>query len=103
MDLSSIFSFLRSSFWIILSLFIIFIIMMYISQDNMIFARVVNGLRYPEDNPDPWKSPLQLGLNYKEVSTRTKDNLRLVGWLVYQQENTKSRTLLYFHENAGSK
>ena len=103
MDLSSIFSFFRSAFWLIIVLFIIFIVMMYMNQDNLIFPTAVNGLRYPEDNPDPWKSPLQLGLNYKEISTRTKDNIRLVGWLVYQQENVKSRTLLYFHENAGSK
>ena len=103
MDLSSIFSFFRSAFWLFLVLFILFAVMMYMNQDNLIFPTAVNGLKYPEDNPDPWKSPLQLGLNYKEVSTRTKDNLKLVGWLVYQQENVKSRTLLYFHENAGSK
>ena len=103
MDLSSIFSFFRSAFWLIIVLFIIFIVMMYMNQDNLIFPTAVNGLRYPEDNPDPWKTPLQLGLNYKEISTRTKDNIRLVGWLVYQQENVKRRTLLYFHENAGSK
>ena len=103
MDLTSIFSFFRSAFWLFLVLFILFAVMMYMNQDNLIFPTAVNGLKYPEDNPDPWKSPLQLGLNYKEVSTRTKDNLKLVGWLVYQQENVKSRTLLYFHENAGSK
>jgi len=72
------------------------------NQDNLIFPTVVNGLKYPEQNPDPWKSPLQLGLKYKEVTTRTKDNVKLVGWLVYQEENVKSRTLLYFHENAGN-
>ena len=103
MDLTSIFSFFRSAFWLFLVLFILFAVMMYMNQDNLIFPTAVNGLKYPEDNPDPWKSPLQLGLNYKEVSTRTKDNFKLVGWLVYQQENVKSRTLLYFHENAGSK
>lgn len=103
MDLSSIINFFRSTFWIILIIFIIFAVMMYMNQDNLIFPTVVNGLKYPEQNPDPWKSPFQLGLKYKEVTTRTKDNVKLVGWLVYQEENVKSRTLLYFHENAGSK
>ncbi len=103
MDLTSIFSFFRSAFWLFLVLFILFAVMMYMNQDNLIFPTVVNGLKYPEQNPDPWKSPLQLGLKYKEVTTRTKDNVKLVGWLVYQEENVKSRTLLYFHENAGSK
>jgi hypothetical protein len=42
-------------------------------------------------------------LRYKEVKTKTLDNINLVGWLVYKEENTKRRTLLYFHENAGSK
>ena len=103
MDLSSILNFFRSSLWFIVVIFIAFAIMMYLNQDNLIFPTTINGLKYPEDNPDPWKSPLQLGLKYKEISTKTKDNIKLVGWLVYQEENKKSRTLLYFHENAGSK
>ena len=52
---------------------------------------------------DPYKSPLQLGLRYKEVKVKTNDNFTLYGWLVYLEENKKNRTLLYFHENAGSK
>jgi len=103
MDLTSIYNFFRSSVGILVIIFIIFAIMMYLNQDNLIFPTVVNGLKYPEENPDPWKSPLQLGLKYKEVQTRTKDNIKLVGWLVYGEENVKKRTLLYFHENAGSK
>ena len=103
MDLNSILNFLRSGFWGILVIFIAFVIMMYLNQDNLVFPTIVNGLKYPEDNPDGWKSPLQLGLKYKEVKTKTKDNIKLVGWLVYQEENVKTKTLLYFHENAGSK
>ena len=69
----------------------------------MIFPTSINGMQYPEQNPDPYKSPLQLGLKYKEVRTKTKDNIKLAGWLVYKEENLKLPTLLYFHENAGSK
>ena len=103
MDLASIFSFLRQIFWIILILVIFLTLYMYLNQENMIFPTSINGMKYPEDNPYPYKSPIQLGLNYKEVKTKTSDNIKLVGWLVYKEENIKKRTLLYFHENAGSK
>ena len=103
MDLASIFNFLRQMFWIILVLVVLLTLYLYLNQENMIFPTSVNGMKYPEDNPDPYKSPLQLGLRYKEVKTKTLDNINLVGWLVYKEENTKRRTLLYFHENAGSK
>ena len=103
MDLSSVFNFFRSVIWFVVIIFIIFALMMYFNQDNLIFPTAVNGLKYPEDNPDPWKSPLQLHLKYKDIQARTKDNIKLAGWLVYKEENAKKRTLLYFHENAGSK
>ena len=103
MDLSSIWNFIHQIFWIALVLFIIFTVYLYFNQENLLFPTTINGMKYPEDNPDPYKSPLQLGLKYKEIKTKTKDNLILYGWLVYLEENNKNRTLLYFHENAGSK
>ena len=101
--LNSIFSFFRSTFGIIIIIFIIFCFIMYKNQDNLIFPTSVNGLQYPEDNPDPYKSPIQLGLRYKDIRAITSDGIKLAGWLVYREENKKQRTLLYFHENAGSK
>ena len=103
MDLTSIFNFLSQMFWMGLVLVIVFSLYLYFNQENMIFPTSINGMKYPEDNPYPYKSPIQLGLNYKEVKTKTSDNIKLVGWLVYKEENIKKRTLLYFHENAGSK
>ena len=103
MDLSSIFAFFRQMFWVILVFVIMITLYMYFNQENMIFPTSINGMKYPYNNPDPYKSPLQLGLKYKEVKTKTFDNLNLVGWLVYGVENVKNKTLLYFHENAGSK
>ena len=103
MDLTSIFNFISQMLWIGLILVIIFTVYMYFNQENMIFPTSINGMKYPEDNPDPYKSPLQLGLKYKEVRTKTSDNITLVGWLVYLEENIKHKTMLYFHENAGSK
>ena len=103
MDFSSIFDFFRQAFWIIFVLALMLTLYLYFNQENMIFPTSINGMKYPHDNPDPYKNPLQLGLKYKEVKTKTKDNINLVGWLVYGEEYTKNKTLLYFHENAGSK
>ncbi len=76
--------------------------MMYLKQDELIYPTVVNGFKIPEDNPDPFKSPTQFNLKYKEIKVRTIDNVTLFGWLVYKKD-TPNKTLLYFHENAGSK
>ena len=103
MDFSWIFDSLSQIIFfgvIIISLMIVYL---YFNQGNMLFPTSINGMKYPEDNPDPYKSPLQLGLKYKEIRAITPDNIKLVGWLVYMEENKKNRTLLYFHENAGSK
>ena len=103
MDLSWIFDSLSQIIIFGVVITSLLIIYLYFKQENMIFPTSINGMKYPEDNPDPYKSPLQLGLKYKEIKTITADNIKLVGWLVYMEENKKNRTLLYFHENAGSK
>ncbi len=103
MDLSWIFDSLSQIIIFGVVITSLLIIYLYFKQENMIFPTSINGMKYPEDNPDPYKSPLQLGLKYKEIKTITPDNIKLVGWLVYMEENKKNRTLLYFHENAGSK
>ena len=103
MDLTSIFNFLSQMFWMGLVLVIVFSLYLYFNQENMIFPTSINGMKYPEDNPDPYKSPIQLGLRYKDIRAITSDGIKLAGWLVYREENEKQRTLLYFHENAGSK
>ena len=103
MDLSWIFDSLSQIIIFGVVITSLLIIYLYFKQENMIFPTSINGMKYPTDNPDPYKSPLQLGLKYKEIKTITPDNIKLVGWLVYMEENKKNRTLLYFHENAGSK
>jgi hypothetical protein len=90
-------------FWMGLVLVIVFSLYLYFNQENMIFPTSINGMKYPEDNPDPYKSPIQLGLRYKDIRAITSDGIKLAGWLVYREEKKKQRTLLYFHENAGSK
>ena len=42
-------------------------------------------------------------MKYEEIWLRTKDNLKLQGWFLYQPTDTQKReTLVFFHENAGN-
>ena len=100
--LNTIITFLKQSGIILLILFIIFILMMYLNQDHIIYVTEVNGLKYPSDNPFPYQNPSQFNLNYKEVIITTKDKIKLYGWLIYKEEKPH-KTMIYFHENAGSK
>lgn len=101
--IESIINLFKVIFFMGIILFLAFSVLMYMNQDNLIYPTTLNGLKYPEDNPDPWKSPEQLGLKYINIITKTVDNKKLAGWLVYKEENVPKRTMLYFHENAGSK
>ena len=92
LSLDSLFTFFKQGFIIIFILFLIFALYMYFNQDSIIYVPEINGMVLPEDNPVP----------YKEVEIITKDKLRLYGWLTHQ-ENGPSKTMIYFHENAGSK
>lgn len=103
MIFDTIFNIFRPIAYFILIIYVGVCILMYTKQDKLIFPTVVNEMKYPEDNPDPMKSPAQLNLKFKEVKTKTKDGLTLVGWFVYIEEDKPNRTMLYFHENAGSK
>ena len=102
LSLDSLFTFCKQGFIIIFILFLIFAIYMYFNQNNIIYVPEINGFVLPEDNPVPYQNPSQLKIPYKEVEIITKDKLRLYGWLTHQ-ESTPCRTMIYFHENAGSK
>ena len=42
-------------------------------------------------------------MKYEEIWIKTKDNLRLQGWFMYQpDETTKRNTIVFLHENAGN-
>jgi hypothetical protein len=102
MSLTIIFQFLKQSAVVLLLLFVVFALMMYLNQENIIYVPEVNGLKYPSNNPIPYQNPGQLNLNYKEVIIITKDKIKLFGWLIIKDEKP-NKTLIYFHENAGSK
>ena len=40
---------------------------------------------------------------YKDVQIKTKDNELLHGWFLHQENSHNFKTIVYFHENAGSK
>ena len=75
MSLTIIFQFLKQSAVVLLLLFVVFALMMYFNQENIIYVPEVNGLKYPSNNPFPYQNPGQLNLNYKEVIIITKDKL----------------------------
>ena len=102
LSLDFLFTFFKQGFIIIFILFLIFALYMYFNQDSIIYVPEINGMVLPEDNPVPYQNPSQLNIPYKEVEIITKDKLRLYGWLTHQ-ENGPSKTMIYFHENAGSK
>lgn len=102
MILDTIFSIFRPIAIIFLIIFVGLCIMLYLYQDKIIYQTVVNNIKYPENNPDPYKSPSQINLKYKDIKVKTEDGFTLYGWLVYKKEYP-NKTLLYFHENAGSK
>ena len=40
---------------------------------------------------------------YEEIWIKTKDNLKLQGWFMYQPTNAnKQKTIIFLHENAGN-
>ena len=48
-------------------------------------------------------SPEARGISYEEIWLKTKDNIRLQGWFMFQDADTEKReTLIFFHENAGN-
>ena len=42
-------------------------------------------------------------MSYEEIWLRTKDNLKLQGWLLLQDDRPETRnTIVFLHENAGN-
>lgn len=57
-------------------------------------------------NPANYRSPSEYGLLFEVLRISTTDNLNLYGWLIYsdtKEESKKNPTIVFFHENAGSK
>ena len=100
--IENFYNFLKQSISIIIIILLLFTLFLYFKQNSMIYVPILNGIRFPEENPKPYQNPSQLNLNYKEIKIKTKDNFILHGWLIYKKENSPIPTILYFHENAGN-
>jgi len=83
--------------------------MLYMPESTHIFNHltisIVQGLstRDINQNPKTLRSPNEHNIPFKEVRIKTKDNETLHGWFLYQSNSYLSKTIVYFHENAGSK
>ena len=42
-------------------------------------------------------------MEYEDVNISTKDKINLHGWFIKQTDSKTRPTIIYFHENAGSK
>ena len=60
-------------------------------------------IQFIEKNPPRYQSPAVRGLQHEEIWLKTKDGLKLQGWFMYQEKDTKKAiTLIFLHENAGN-
>lgn len=58
--------------------------------------------RYPHENPKNFRDPKAQGLDFEDVNITTSDNIQLHGWFVPCKHKETARTVVYYHENAGS-
>ena len=97
----TILTLVKQSVTVVVILFLTLVIYLYFCQNQMIYPTIVNGIQYPSENPFGYKNPNEQNLNYKELFIKTKDNIKLYGWIIYDKY-IKKRTLIYFQENAGN-
>lgn len=62
-----------------------------------------NSTKDISKNPIGYRSPIDVNLDFEEIYITTKDQIVIFGWLVYKKSLKNKTTILYFHENAGSK
>ena len=101
-----ILNFFKNSFYLIAFLFLLLSLFLYFNQNKMIYMPEVINMCTKDisANPASLKSPQESSMLFEELKIKTKDNLQLYGWFIYQKENAlKKPTFVYFHENAGSK
>lgn len=57
------------------------------------------------ENPVKFRSPREHDLLHDDLHITTKDGLNLFGWLIYKEKKSllTRPTIVFFHENAGSK
>ena len=85
-------------------LFAIGVVLMYFYQDNMLYCPNMPSaeMKFPESNPENFRSPKEHNLPFEDVIVTTPDGLKLHGWFIKQHEPLKHETLLFFQANAGN-
>ena len=55
------------------------------------------------ENPHGYQKPTQQDMLYEDLYITTADKINLHGWLIKQPDSKSRPTIIYYHENAGSK
>lgn len=58
--------------------------------------------RSPDNNPKNYRNPLEQKMPYEDLNITTEDGVSLHGWFVPHDNRKTARTVVYYHENAGS-
>lgn len=91
------------SLFLFVSFMSIFVLIsIWTGQEGMLYVPA-QPIQYIEQNPPPYLSPEARGIQFEEIWLKTKDNIRLQGWFMFQGADADKReTLIFFHENAGN-
>ena len=73
--------------------YILLVIVVFIFQRNLLYHPAVDNYLKDQNTKEPDE--------IEKVKITTKDNIDLIGWF-YSQNLVKSKTILFFHGNAGS-
>jgi len=114
-------------------LMLIGVVLIYLYQDKLLYVPNMPSpdMKYPENNPNNFRSPSEYSLDYEDVTvwvdetranedTKTtsptsrkvdsklqhsggaSDKIKLHGWFIKQKKPIEAETVIYFHENAGN-
>ena len=70
-----------------LFLFLFLLIHIWLGQETMLYV-TDQPIKFIEKNPPNYLSPSVRGLTYEEIWIKTKDDLRLQGWFMFQPTET---------------
>jgi len=78
--------------YVIIASYILVVAIVYFMQGRMLYLSNMPGRALT-------MTPIDVGMDYQDVSIETADGVRLHGWFI---EGRSSRVLLFFHGNAGN-
>lgn len=83
------------------------LVLLVVRQRSFLYVPAPPGTaRSPKDNPDIMRSPSSWNLPFEDVWVTTADNVKIHGWLIYQDPQSCGSqipyTFIYLHGNAGN-